>query len=141
MRILFISLVLLIVPAAPHFAVPPETAEGVPEEYTSRVNPVVLSENQVRYFARQFKSKCSRCHGKKGDGKGKKAKGKVPPADFTDSSFMNSRTDGQLFYQIEKGGQERSSMPAYGPGSAINWNENKIWGMVSFIRGFAQPKR
>jgi len=137
-RYLFLVLFFCFLPGPAHFAESPEMSAGVREEYISRVNPVVLSEKQIRYFTRQFKNKCSRCHGKKGDGQGKKAKGAIPPADFTDSAFMNSRTDVQFYNQIEKGGQGKSSMPAYGPGSAINWNEEKIWGMVAFIRRFSK---
>ena len=63
----------------------------------------------------------------------------VPPRDFTDTAYMNSRTDGQLFYQILAGGGGESPMPAFGPGSDQAWNEEKIWGMVAFVRRFSEP--
>ncbi len=63
----------------------------------------------------------------------------VPPANFTDSAYLSSRTDGQLFYQILMGGGERCAMPAYGPESSHGWTEEKVWRMVAFVRRFAQP--
>ncbi len=116
--------------------------DDVPEEIKSRPNPVTLEGSDVRYYQRQFKGKCSRCHGIDGAGKGSDAAASdqlVKPANFTDAKFMASRTDGQLFYQILKGGGERCAMPAFGPGSDQAWTEDKIWHMVAFVRRFAQP--
>ena len=116
--------------------------DDVPEEIAARKNPVVLTERQVRYYTRQFKAKCARCHGLKGDGGGKEAlEQPVPPQDLTDAAYMSSRADGQLFYQILAGGGGESSMPAFGPGSDQAWNEEKIWGMVAFVRRFSAPAR
>ncbi len=115
--------------------------DDVPAEIAGLENPTdELSERDVRYFQRQFKAKCARCHGLDGGGGGGEAAAQaVPPADFTDVSFMNRRTDGQLFYQIFMGGGEACAMPAFGPESAHAWNEEKIWRMVAFVRRFAQP--
>jgi mono/diheme cytochrome c family protein len=123
------------------FDAPPISArDDVPPEIAERENPVQLTEPRVRYFARQFRGKCARCHGAKGDGGGEEAQAQdVPPRDFTDAAFMGTRTDGQLFYQIYAGGGERCAMPAYGPGSDHGWNEEKIWGMVAYVRRFAKP--
>jgi len=115
--------------------------DDVPEEVKVRPNPVTLEESEIRYYQRQFKGKCSRCHGIDGTGKGSEATASdqfVKPANFTDAKYMASRTDGQLFYQILKGGGERCAMPAFGPGSDHAWTEDKIWHMVAFVRRFAQ---
>lgn len=112
--------------------------DPVPASYMAMKNPVTLSEARVDYFRKQFKTKCARCHGEKGDGAGDEARDlKVQPAKLSDPEFMRRCADGQLFYQIEKGGEEKSAMPAFGPDSAQGWNEEKIWGMVAFIRRFA----
>jgi mono/diheme cytochrome c family protein len=118
---------------------PPATArDDVPAEVAARQNPVgELSERDVRYFTKQFKTKCARCHGPGGGEEA--AEQAVPPANFTDSAYMSSRTDGQLFYQILMGGGERCAMPAYGPESSHGWTEEKVWRMVAFVRRFAQP--
>lgn len=114
----------------------------VPPEIAQLENPTPeLSERRVRYFARQFKGKCARCHGIKGDGGGDEASDQaIPPTDFTDGDYMASRSDGQLYYQILMGGRERCAMPAFGPRSAHGWNEEKIWSMVRFVRRFSRPQ-
>jgi mono/diheme cytochrome c family protein len=118
---------------------PPLAArDDVPPEIAARENPVTLSDDEVRYYARQFRAKCARCHGAQGDGGGDEAAAQeVPPRDFTDSAYMRTRSDGQLFYQLYAGGGERCAMPAYGPGSDHAWSEDKIWHMVAFVRRFA----
>ncbi len=115
--------------------------DDVPEEIARRKSPVTLEETELRYYKRQFKGKCARCHGRDGDGKGGSeppAPPLVAPADFTDAQYMATRTDGQLFYQILNGGGERCAMPAFGPESDHAWNEEKIWHMVAYVRLFAR---
>lgn len=115
--------------------------DDVPAEVAARENPVgTLSDRDVRYFAKQFKTKCARCHGADGGGGGEEAAEQdVPPANLTDAAYMSARSDGQLFYQILMGGGERCAMPAYGPESSHGWTEEKVWRMVAFVRRFAQP--
>lgn len=116
--------------------------DDIPEEIKAARNPAVLEEGEVRYYQRQFKGKCSRCHGIDGKGKGAAAttaSDLAPPANFTDIDYMKSRTDGQLYYQILMGGGERCAMPAFGPESDHAWTEDKIWHMVAFIRRFSEP--
>jgi mono/diheme cytochrome c family protein len=118
--------------------------DDVPDEAKAMKNPVVLEESEVRYYQRQFKGKCARCHGLDGTGTGVDAAattGLVRPADFTDAKYMASRTDGQLFYQILMGGGERCAMPAFGPESDYAWKDDKIWHMVAFVRRFAEAKQ
>lgn len=129
-----LSLGLALAPAAAVSA-----RDDVPEEIASQKNPEQLPEEDVRYFARQYRAKCARCHGADGSGGGEEAAEQaVPPADFTDADYMNSRSDGQLFYQIAMGGGEGCAMPAFGPDSSHAWDARKIWRMVAFIRRFPQ---
>ena len=109
--------------------------EKVPPEYQKRKNPVTLTESRISYFRKQFQSRCALCHGKDGKGGGEEA-GKMafPPVNLTDSKFMGACSDGQIYYQIEKGGEEKSAMPAFGPDSDAGWSESKIWGMVAYVR-------
>jgi mono/diheme cytochrome c family protein len=114
--------------------------DDVPAEIAARENPVVLADDEVRFYKRQFKAKCARCHGKDGKGGGpESAEQEVPPRDLTDAAYMKTRSDGQLFYQILMGGGERCAMPAFGPESSHAWSEDKIWRMVAFVRLFARP--
>ena len=125
---------------APSF---PGTALGrddVPREIAARENPVELTSDKVRYYTRQFKGKCSRCHGIDGRGAGPEATSQSkPPRDLTDRAYMRTRSDGQLFYQILMGGGEESAMPEFGPESDQAWTEEKIWYMVAFVRRFSEP--
>ncbi len=115
-------------------------ARDVPPEIAARKSPVELTPDKVRYYTRQFKGKCSRCHGIDGKGSGPEAATQPrPPQDLTDRAYMRTRSDGQLFYQILVGGGEDSPMPAFGPESAQGWNEEKIWYMVAFVRRFSEP--
>ncbi len=135
---LLLTSVLLAVAAA---TFPPRLAlarDDVPPELQDKSNPIALDKRQVRYFTRQYKGKCARCHGRDGNGTGKEGSDQeFPPANFTDADYMNSRSDGQLFYQIKMGGGERCAMPAFGPDSDHGWSEEKIWQMVSFVRRFS----
>lgn len=114
--------------------------DDVPPEVAARKNPETLEGREVRYYTRQFKAKCSRCHGLDGKGRGDEAAEQaVSPADFTDAVFMATRSDGQLYYQILMGGGERCAMPSFGPESAHAWNDTKIWHMVAYVRRFSAP--
>jgi len=118
--------------------------DDVPDDTKALKNPVTLEEKEVRYYQRQFKGKCSRCHGVDGTGSGVEVvvtEGLARPANFTDAKFMTTRTDGQLFYQILMGGGERCAMPAFGPESDCAWTEDKIWHMVAFVRRFSEANR
>ena len=115
--------------------------DDVPDEVKAMKNPVTLEESEIRYYQRQFKGKCSRCHGIDGTGTGAEAAATgelIRPANFTDAKFLASRTDGEFFYQILMGGGERCAMPAFGPESDHAWTEDKIWHMVAFVRRFAK---
>jgi mono/diheme cytochrome c family protein len=115
--------------------------DPVPADYSQMKNPVTLTEDKVTYYRKQFRTKCARCHGKKGNGGGEEASDqKVKPVNFTDVAFMSKCADGQLYYQIENGGEEKSAMPAFGPESDHGWSETKVWHMVAFIRRFAEGK-
>jgi mono/diheme cytochrome c family protein len=112
--------------------------DDVPSEISERANPESLEEGELRYYARQFKGKCARCHGKDGRGGEEVPPPPMrPPADFTDASHMKSRTDGELYYQILMGGGEFCAMPAFGPESDYAWSDEKIWHMVAFVRRFS----
>jgi mono/diheme cytochrome c family protein len=115
--------------------------DDVPDDIAALENPAgELSARDVRYFQKQFKAQCARCHGIDGSGGGEEAAAQaVPPASFSDAAFMASRSDGQLYYQILMGGGDRCAMPAFGPESAHGWNDDKIWRMVTFVRRFSQP--
>lgn len=138
-RLLVVPSILLLVTL--HACVSPASArDDTPPEIVAAKNPVILDAAKRAYYAKQFKANCARCHGARGDGGGDDAAAQpVPPADFTDRARMETRSDGELYWQILNGGAPRSEMPAFGPGSAKSWNDEKIWGMVAFLRTLAEP--
>jgi mono/diheme cytochrome c family protein len=113
--------------------------DDTPPDLAGAKNPVVLDDAKATYFAKQFRANCARCHGEGGGGEGDDAAVQaVPPTRFTDAAHMATRTDGQLFWQIAEGGAPRCEMPAFGPGSAKSWDDEKMWGMVAYLRRLAQ---
>jgi mono/diheme cytochrome c family protein len=132
---------LLVVFGAALALAPASARDDVPDEIASLANPVgELTPRDVRYYQKQFKAKCARCHGLDGSGGGEEAAAQeVPPANLTDAAFMSTRSDGQFYYQILMGGGERCAMPAFGPESSHGWSEEKIWRMVAFVRRLAEP--
>lgn len=136
----FVALWLLACAGAPSLPGAAQARDDIPPEIASRENPVELTSDKVRYYTRQFKGKCSRCHGIDGKGAGPEAASQaLPPRDLTDRAYMRTRTDGQLFYQILMGGADQSPMPAFGPESDQGWTEEKVWYMVAFVRRFSEP--
>jgi mono/diheme cytochrome c family protein len=140
-RTRLLTLPSIIVLVALHAGAPPASArDDTPPEIAATKNPVVLDAAKRAYYAKQFKANCARCHGARGDGGGDDAAAQpVPPADLTDATRMAARSDGELYWQIRTGGAPRSEMPAFGPGSAKSWNDEKLWGMVAFLRTLAEP--
>lgn len=113
--------------------------DPVPAEYQRLKNPYGPKDIRVSYWKRQFSGKCARCHGESGEGTGEEAGSqKEDPANLADKAFMASCSDGQLFYQITFGGEEKSAMPAFGPESAAGWSEERVWKMATFIRRLSQ---
>ncbi len=94
-----------------------------------------LSEERIAYFEKQFQTKCARCHGKDAKGGGpNSAELEIPPRNLTDASYMDTRTDEQIFRQILEGGKDESPMPGFGPDSNQGWSEAKVWEMVRYVR-------
>jgi mono/diheme cytochrome c family protein len=72
------------------------------------------------------------CHGKTGDGKGDVAADmKLKMNDETNPATLKDRTDGELFYIIQKG---KDQMPP--EGSRVK--DEAIWDMVNYVRFLAK---
>ncbi|MBF0351266.1 MAG: cytochrome c [SAR324 cluster bacterium] len=116
----------------------PGRISDAPEKYMRMINPEILTAEKLSYYQNQFLTKCARCHGEKGDGVGQDSglMG-VPMPNFSDPEFMKQIMDGEIYYQIENGGEDKSAMPAFGLDSAQGWSEEKIWNMVAYVRSLA----
>ena len=76
---------------------------------------------------------CVPCHGAKGKGDGIAAPGlSKPPADHT-SDFVQTQTDGAIFWIISQG---NSPMPSY----KTTLTDMQRWQLVNFIRTLAKHK-
>ncbi|HTQ79104.1 MAG TPA: cytochrome c [Thermoanaerobaculia bacterium] len=65
-----------------------------------------------------FASRCTVCHGEKGNGKGLLKGSNPPPTDFTDRAKMAKHTDWEIYLVIRDGGQVAGlspSMAGWGP--------------------------
>jgi cytochrome c oxidase cbb3-type subunit 3 len=84
--------------------------------------------------ARLYASVCAYCHGANGDGFGLNSSNlAVAPRDHTDSAYMRTLSEEQLFAAIKSGGasQGKSSlMPAWGG----RFNDREIAALVAYLR-------
>ncbi|MBE9536736.1 MAG: c-type cytochrome [Proteobacteria bacterium] len=105
-----------------------------PADYLSKKAPKKASKKALEKGAKTYKKKCKKCHGSKGDGKGTSAEGlKVAPTAFSAAGYMKGRSDGQLYWIIEKG-SEGTDMEAFGLGTDANLSEKKIWRVIQYMQ-------
>lgn len=108
------------------------TLTSIPVDAAKRENPVKPAEESLARGKKQYGYDCVMCHGKAGDGKGDVAADmKLAMHDETNPSFLKDRTDGELFYIIQKG---KDQMPP--EGSRVK--EETIWDMVNYVRSLVK---
>jgi mono/diheme cytochrome c family protein len=104
---------------------------AIPIDAARRENPVKATEESLARGKKQYGYDCLMCHGKTGDGKGDVAADmKLKMHDETDPAVLKDRTDGELFYIIQKG---KGDMPP--EGSRVK--DETIWDMVNYVRALA----
>ena len=83
---------------------------------------------------------CVPCHGPAGEGNGLAAVALEPkPRNFTDGTYMNTRTDAQLINVIKNGSaSEKFSPLMVGYGNILN--DQEIKDIVAYVRSLAVPK-
>lgn len=85
----------------------------------------------------QGKATCFTCHGKEGRGDGLAAAGLDPsPRNFTNTAFHAMRTDGELFWVINRGIPGTAMMPMVG--SVIT--EEEAWLVLLYERSLGQKR-
>ena len=103
----------------------------IPVDAAKRENPVKPSEESLARGKKQYGYDCAMCHGKTGNGKGDVAADmKLAMNDETNPSVLKERTDGELFYIIQKG---KDQMPPEG----ARVKEETLWDMVNYVRSLA----
>ena len=104
----------------------------IPVDTAKRENPVKPTEESLARGKKQYGYDCAMCHGKNGDGKGEVATDmKLRMNDETNPDLLKGRTDGELFYIIQKG---KDQMPPEG----TRVKDETIWDMVNYIRSLAK---
>jgi len=103
----------------------------IPAMEKARKNPLAFSEANLAAAKQVYSAKCANCHGDTGKGDGSDAMMYDPsPADLTDASKINKRTDGEIYYQITEG---RKPMPSF----KTKLTEEQRWQLVLLVRAFA----
>jgi mono/diheme cytochrome c family protein len=108
-----------------------------PQDYLDMENPIDeddIDDVFLKKVKKTYKRKCSKCHGASGDGEGSAAEEiEIKPTAFNVPGYFDEKSDGQLFWIIEAG-SEGTEMEGYGPDSDTGYSEEKLWGLVSYIR-------
>ena len=115
----------------------------VPEKYEKMKNPVPPDSASIKSGKELYISYCITCHGKNGNGTGKRATNlNTTPADFTSASFQK-QTDGALLYKIYFGHKDMPGFKKRIPG-----NEDVIEGsfgktrspgdLINYLRTFGK---
>jgi mono/diheme cytochrome c family protein len=106
------------------FKVPPEIAKQ-----TNPVKPTAASQAQAK---KTYNIDCAMCHGKDGDGQGDLAIDmKLQLLDYRDPAALKDRSDGELFFIIQKGKGEMS-------GQGDRSKPDDVWSLVTYIHSFAR---
>ncbi len=104
----------------------------VPEEYKTMENPVKGQADPDGIAVDLWKTHCVSCHGKTGNGDGKKADElETELADFAEEEIQ-AQSDGELYYKSFIG---RDEMPNFE--KKITDNEDR-WLLVNYMRQFAE---
>jgi len=91
----------------------PDGSDGwrIPEGAATEQNPVPVTPAAIARGKSLYQSKCQRCHGSDGVGRGPDADPAHAPADLTDARRASRNPDGVMFYKIWNG-RARPKMPA-----------------------------
>lgn len=111
-----------------------KTEFKVPPEIAKQTNPVKPTAAALAQAKKTYGFDCAMCHGKDGDGKGDLAADmKLQLGDYRDPTLLKGKTDGELFYIIQKG---KGDMPGEGDRA----KPDDIWSLVNYIRSFAKKE-
>lgn len=125
--------------STPVFAAGDHKTPTAPEEYLAMKNPFKADKAVLEEGKAMYEKKCGKkCHGNTGDAKGTAtADMEIKPKPFTDKEYMSKRSDGQLFWMIDKG-SNNTDMDPFGPESDNKLTKDVMWKLVTYIRQFAK---
>ena len=109
-----------------------------PSKYTLKNNPLFATAKNIErgkslYQTEAKPTACKMCHGIRGNGNGRLARGLEPaPRNFTCKKTMKALSDGQLFWVI-KNGSKGTAMPAH----KFTMSDKDIWQIIHYLKRFA----
>ena len=112
--------------------------EKAPSRYTLKQNPLFATTKNIErgkllYQMEAKPTACKMCHGIRGNGNGRLARGLEPaPRNFTCEDTMKSLSDGQLFWVI-KNGSKGTAMPAH----KFTLSDKDIWQVIHYLKRFS----
>ncbi|SVD10311.1 uncharacterized protein METZ01_LOCUS363165 [marine metagenome] len=115
----------------------PRTTKKAPSSYIRKQNPLPataknVGRGKVLYQKEAKPTACKMCHGIRGNGNGRLARGLKPaPRNFTCEETMRSLSDGQLFWVI-KNGSTGTAMPAH----KFSLGDKDIWRIIYYLKSF-----
>lgn len=109
----------------------PDATDGwrIPEGAATAQSPVPANPAAIARGKALYQSKCQRCHGSDGAGRGPDADPAHPPADLTDARRASRNPDGVMFYKIWNG-RTRPKMPAMKSDISVT----DAWMIVHYVK-------
>jgi high-affinity iron transporter len=101
----------------------------IPETASTEQSPIAISATSIARGKSLYQSKCQRCHGADGAGRGPDADLSRPPADLTDARRALRNPDGVMFYKIWNG-RAKPRMPAM----KADMSADDVWMIVHYVR-------
>ena len=117
----------------------PRKTTKAPSRYILKQSPLFATANNIQRGKSLYQSEakptaCKMCHGIRGNGNGRLARGLEPaPRNFTCKDTMGSLSDGQLFWII-KNGSKGTAMPAH----KFTLSDKDIWQVIHYLKRFAR---
>lgn len=111
---------------------PKEAAFSIPPDIAHQTNPVHPTAEGLAHARKMYGYDCAMCHGKAGAGDGDMAAQlKTKLKDYRNPASLQSMTDGELFYIIQKGKGEMT-------GEGLRAKPEDLWNMVTLVRSFSK---
>jgi mono/diheme cytochrome c family protein len=102
----------------------------IPEGAAKEQNPVAATPDTLKTGLQIFQSKCQRCHGKDGMGRGPDADPLHKAGNLTDRIRAGFNPDGVMFYKVWNG-RDKPKMPAF---KADGMTREEAWTVVTYIK-------
>jgi mono/diheme cytochrome c family protein len=116
----------------------PQNPAAVADDYKitpadmEKKNRVAPTAEGLAAARKVFGYDCAMCHGAKGDGSGDVADSmKLKMNNWGDPAALAGKTDGELFYIVDKGKGKMS-------GEGDRLNETMRWNLVNYVRSLAK---